>query len=190
MRPQPTPAHRQDLSHLAGTVTKAAATDPVAPHVATAGAGPAVTSTTSVAGITGNAGVGGHAGDGGDTGSAAATGITGGTSVASPTGDAATAGGTRAGGDGGSASGAAASSRPGRGTSKLSVYVPTDIVERARTAWRRSGAVPGAQMLSWSGWVSKAIEQALLEAERADNDGRPFEPTPAGVSPTGRPPRL
>ena len=75
-------------------------------------------------------------------------------------------------------------------TTKLSVYVPTDIVERARTAWRQSGAVPGSQMLSWSGWISAAIEQALLAAEREHNDGQPFAPTPAGVSPVGRTPRF
>lgn len=193
MRPQPVPSRRQDLSHLAGTVTKAAATDPVAPHVpaATASAG-----TTSSTGRTGITSVAGHTGNGGDTGSAgtagttAATSIAGGTSVASATGNSAIAGATPTGGDGSRAGRAAASSRAVRGTSKLSVYVPTDIVERARTAWRRSGAVPGAQMLSWSGWVSRAIEQALLAAEEADNGGRPFEPTPAGMSPTGRPPRL
>lgn len=205
MRPQPVPSRRQDLSHLAGTVTKAAATDPVAPHVPAATASAGATSSTGLTGITG---VAGHTGNGGDTGSAAmaggatitggagtagttaATSIAGGTSVASATGNAAIAGATPTGGDGSRAGGAAASSRAVRGTSKLSVYVPTDIVERARTAWRRSGAVPGAQMLSWSGWVSRAIEQALLAAEEADNGGRPFEPTPAGMSPTGRPPRL
>lgn len=187
MRPQPVPSRRQDLSHLAGTVTKAAATDPVAPHV------PAATASAGATSSTGLTGIAGHTGNGGDTGSAAMAGgatITGGAGTAGTTAATSIAGATPTGGDGSRTGGAGASSRAGRGTSKLSVYVSTDIVERARTAWRRSGAVPGAQMLSWSGWVSRAIEQALLAAEEADNGGRPFEPTPAGMSPTGRPPRL
>lgn len=143
MRPQPTPARRQDLSHLAGTVTKAHTADPAAPLTQAA-----------------NTGNTGNAGNTGNTGSA--------TNTASPT----------------------PSRKATSGKVKLSVYVPTDIVERARSAWRQEAAQPGVQMLSWSAWVSGAIEEALLRSEREHNDGRQYPPTPAGVSPVGRKPQL
>lgn len=73
--------------------------------------------------------------------------------------------------------------------SKISVYVPTEIADRARSAWRMTGVVPGQEYLSFSAWVSQAIERAVLEAEQELNQGRPFPPTPVGISPTGPAPR-
>lgn len=143
MRPQPTPARRQDLSHLAGTVTKAHTSDPAAPLTQAA-----------------NTGSGANAANAGNTGSAT------------------------------SAGNSAPSRKATSGKVKLSVYVPTDIVERARSAWRQEAAQPGVRMLSWSAWVSGAIEEALLRSEREHNAGRHYPPTPAGVSPVGRKPQL
>lgn len=69
--------------------------------------------------------------------------------------------------------------------SKLSVYVPTQIADRARSAWRMTGVTPGQEYLSFSAWVAQAIEKAVLEAEQELNQGQPFPPTPVGISPTG-----
>lgn len=149
MRPQIVQAQRQDLSHLAGTVTKAHTADPAAPTMTTANTG-----NTANTANTGNSGKGGSGVNTANTGKPAP----------------------------------AKNASPGK--VKLSVYVPIDIVERARSAWRQEAAQPGVQMLSWSEWVSGAIEEALIRSEREHNGGRHYPPTPAGVSPVGRKPQL
>lgn len=53
-----------------------------------------------------------------------------------------------------------------------------------------TGVTPGQEYLSFSAWIAQAIEKAVLEAEQELNEGRPFPPTPVGISPTGPAPRL
>lgn len=165
MKPSvPSPSAR-DLSALTGRVTKAPSVDPAAPA--------ASTRNTGDAGNASSASMSPGVGVDSDSGVDASRGSTGIGSNASSTRSAGSTGVVGGGGE----------------RTKVTVYMPLDLAERARSAWRQSGTTPGTVYLSFSGWVSQAIERAVLEAERDLNEGRPFAPTPAGVSPTGRPPR-
>ncbi|MCI7456323.1 hypothetical protein [Actinomyces urogenitalis] len=70
---------------------------------------------------------------------------------------------------------------------KLTIYVPTDLAGRARSAWRVEAAQPGQPFTSFSAWVSQAIEAAVQDSEDHHNGGKPYVPTQAGEIPTGRP---
>lgn len=66
---------------------------------------------------------------------------------------------------------------------KVSLYLPRDLVEEARTAWISEWSPDGCP--NFSAWVARAVEAELRRA-RGDA-GHPLEPTPAGRIPTGRP---
>ncbi len=166
MRPNVPSAQARDLTALTGRVTKARTPDPASPREALQppSSNASIGSHSSNSGNSDNTSVGGKSGN---TGIAGSTGITG--------------------NSGESAEGAQVV-RAER--SKISVYVPTEIADRARSAWRMTGVTPGQEYVSFSAWVSQAIEKAVLEAEQELNQGQPFPPTPVGISPTGPAPRL
>ncbi|WP_172121340.1 hypothetical protein [Actinomyces faecalis] len=86
----------------------------------------------------------------------------------------------------GTASAAGSTSKRSTQT-KLTVYVPTDLAGRARSAWRVEAAKPGQPFISFSAWVSQAIEAAVQDSEDRHNGSEPYVPTQAGEIPTGRP---
>lgn len=159
MQPNVPSAQARNLTALTGKVTKANTPDPASPREAIHEASP-MGSQSSNTSNSDNTGIRGKSGTTGITGSA---GITGNSTES--------ADGTQM-------------ARAER--SKLSVYVPTQIADRARSAWRMTGLTPGKEYLSFSAWVAQAIEKAVLEAEQELNGGQPFPPTPVGISPRGR----
>lgn len=76
-----------------------------------------------------------------------------------------------------------------RASKKLTVRIPEELADRARSAWRLESAEPGSPYPTFSGWIVTLIEDAVIDAENRWNDGQPFPPTPAGTIPTGRPTR-
>lgn len=69
-------------------------------------------------------------------------------------------------------------------TSKMTVTIDADLMDRARSAFLADG--PRRGLRSLSAWVAEAIETKTLTAEDRLNDGEPFPGTPTGVIPTGR----
>lgn len=166
MRPNVPNAQARDLSSLTGRVTKAHTPDPASPREA-------------LQPPRSNASIGSHSSSTGNSSNASIEGKSGNTGIA---------GSTAITGNNGESTDSAPVVRAER--SKLSVYVPTEIADRARSAWRMTGVVPGQEYVSFSAWVSQAIEKAVREAEQELNQGQPFPPTPVGISPTGPAPRL
>ena len=68
---------------------------------------------------------------------------------------------------------------------KLTVRLPADDLGRARTAWRIACAQPGSDYPTFGQWVVTALMAATETVEADHNAGRPLDPTPAGVIPTG-----
>lgn len=71
----------------------------------------------------------------------------------------------------------------------MTVRVPSELLDRARSAWRNAAAEPGGDYPSFQAWVTQALTSAVEASERDHNHGRPWKPTPAGTIPTGRPAR-
>lgn len=69
-------------------------------------------------------------------------------------------------------------------TSKVTVTIDADLLDRARSAFLADG--PHRGLRSLSAWITEAIETKTLTAEDRLNNGQPFHPTPTGVIPTGR----
>lgn len=67
---------------------------------------------------------------------------------------------------------------------KITIRVPADIAGRARTAWRISLAGNDA-CPSFSAWVARAIEKAVIDAEQQLTGGKPLDVTGPGLIPTG-----
>lgn len=71
-----------------------------------------------------------------------------------------------------------------RAYAKLTVRVPEDLIDEARTAFWTTSAHTSTRSLS--AWVSEAIADKLEHDRDAFNGGRRFTPMPAGEIPTGR----
>lgn len=71
----------------------------------------------------------------------------------------------------------------------MTVRVPSELLDRARSAWRNAAAEPGGDYPSFQAWVTQALTNAVEASERDHNHGRPWKPTPTGTIPTGRPAR-
>lgn len=72
-------------------------------------------------------------------------------------------------------------------TKNLTVRIPVELADRARSAWRLAAAEPGGAYPTFSAWIAALIENGVTDIEAAHNEGRPLVPTPAGTIPTGRP---
>lgn len=68
---------------------------------------------------------------------------------------------------------------------KVSFYTEHEEVDRARGAYRATGAREGH--LSWSEFLNAAVQAETKRLEAKYNGGKPFEPVSAGGIPTGRP---
>ncbi|SPT52750.1 Uncharacterised protein [Actinomyces bovis] len=80
----------------------------------------------------------------------------------------------------------AASAGSGAVLRPMTVRVPSELLDRARSAWRNAAAEPGGDYPSFQAWVTQALTRAVEASERDHNHGRPWKPTPTGTIPTGR----
>lgn len=70
---------------------------------------------------------------------------------------------------------------------KITFYIPADLANEARSAWRITTSQPGSPCPSFSSWLTSLIEKEIHQARANHNNNQPLTPTPPGQIPTRRP---
>lgn len=76
-------------------------------------------------------------------------------------------------------------SPPNAARARVSLYLPSDLAAKARTAYMMDAASGGAT--SFSDWITRLIQRRIRQLEDPETGGRKISGTPPGEIPTGRP---